>query len=657
MAVANQKDEKILHIHAVAPNAFFEECKPYPKVLLQYLWNKGYGTKEAVVNFLNANVSYNTSPFLLSELRTAVERVWQAILNEEKILVFGDYDADGNTSSVTMTEGLKNIGAIVEWDIPQREDGYGLSIKSLEKTLKHRKDIKLIITVDNGIKAKDTAEKLKSLDIDLIVTDHHDIDDKDYPSAAYAVINPKKNDGYPECHLSGCGVAYKFIQGLCLYIQSLISENKVPKSWLKNYGTIDLTTYPDNWLDMVTIGTIADMMPLIEENRAIIKRGLDKIRSGNLRLGLQALVDQTYTKDISTFGVETVGFDIAPMINAAGRIGDSRIAAKLFMSNDVLETSLLAQEAAMLNKQRKEIQAAQKEKLFEVIREQKLDEKPVIVAYLPECQHGIVGLLAASVTQDYNKPAIILTDRHDDNKVMFSGSARSIPGFNISQALSNVAHYLSSYGGHEGAAGLSIESKYFSQFYEELMAYSEPYLIDLEEKIHLIDMELPLGEISYQIIDIQHALEPLGGTLQKPTFVTKNVYVNEAKPLKFDSPHLSLSVSDNKGNSFKVLGWFKANLLKSLPIAPFYADIVYKLVVSTFGVSSIELRLESIRVSSENNVDVIYSKYSDSGDTFYFSSNTGINRQKSTPLIKPKDKPSLEEIRKAMGASGKPRRI
>lgn len=453
------------------------------------------------------------NPFLLNDMDLAVERIERAIMKGEKITVFGDYDADGVTSTSILYMFLKENGADVDFYIPNRfTDGYGMNVDSVKRIAEN--STRLIITVDNGIAAFDEIEYAKSLGMDVIVTDHHECPER-LPHCC-AVINPKcKDSTYPFSELAGVGVVFKLITAL---------NKEGLEKIIKKYILI------------TAIGTIADVVPLNDENRAIAIMGL-KMTMCNLNYGVKALMDVTGI--IGEAKVSDFAFGIVPRVNAAGRLDDASVCVDLFSSTDYIKCVEIAKKLDELNSQRQNIEKAITDSVFEIIDEDKLYKDNVIVVYGEDWNIGVIGIVASKVCEKYYKPCLILTD--DVNNVV-KGSGRSVSDLDLYDALSYCGGCLLKFGGHSLAAGLSLERDKICEFREKINEYAfEKVSKDgFVQKIY-IDYTLNSSFLNTDTIKSIDLLEPYGVGNPKPVFALLNSQVVK-KQLLSEGKHIKLTL-------------------------------------------------------------------------------------------------------------------
>ena len=489
-----------------------EELKDYSDIMQQLFFNRGITTSNSAREFLN-HESGAYDPYLLSGMEKAVERIFQSINNKDLIAVFGDYDADGITSTALLTEVLNEFGANVLPYLPEREEGYGVNTDAIE----FLKDcgVSLIITVDCGIRSPEELKFAQELGMEVIVTDHH-VPAEVLPDV-YAIINPKiEGDPYPEKNLSGVGIAYKLAQAL-FYHQRGSSE------------------YANQWLDLAAIGTVADVVPLLGENRLIVSKGIQTLKFTE-RVGLKSIINISglNQRKINTFDIS---FGIAPRLNAAGRMDSPKKAMNLLLTKDPIEAGLLSQELDDINKKRQRITQTMQE-----LAQQEIDENRLVINIIrEEFTSGLVGLVSAKLTEFFYRPSIV----GYKGKEFTRASCRSIPEFHITHALDKCEHLLVRHGGHAMAAGFTVANENIDLLINEIERIAEEELDSksLIPKI-LIDMEYPLHQLPVKILEDLDKLEPLGAENSEAVFVSRDVIVKNARTVGKDENHLKLRLRD-----------------------------------------------------------------------------------------------------------------
>jgi single-stranded-DNA-specific exonuclease len=539
----------------------------YPPILRQILFNRGYATHQAARQFLQAHSPADSDPFLLADMEAAVSRIQAAVESAQTIAIYGDYDVDGVTATTLLLEYLNACGADVIAYIPHRfEEGYGLN-KAAISSLRDQ-GVALIITVDCGIRSLDETLYARELGVDLVICDHH-TPGEILPEAA-AVIDPKRpDDVYPEKMLAGVGVAYKLASALdtCL-------ENRGPGL--------------ENYLDLVALGTVADMVPLSGENRTLVRAGLDVIRAKR-RQGILSLAGVSGLKTENTTAAD-IGFTLGPRINAAGRLDSALDALALLISSDVHEAGRLAQKLETQNRKRqaitREIQALAAELVFA-----DQDEPLLLFAAHPDFNAGVVGLAASRLTEQFYRPAIV---GHQDQEYT-RASCRSISEFHITEALDQCADLLVKYGGHAAAAGFTVQNDQLPSLIERL---SEIARAELEGKdlqpVLTADIELPLSDLKADLLEHLEWLQPTGYGNPQPNFVSRQVTAMSSRTVGKDQSHLKLIVSDGQ-ITFDAIAFRQGHWDGVLPPE---IDILYRFEVNEFrGRKTLQLNVQDIKPS------------------------------------------------------------
>lgn len=518
--------------------------------------------EDDIKKFLNPTRDDFYDPFLLPDMEQAIERIEQAINNNEKILIYGDYDADGITSTTILIKFFKEIGVEVDKYIPNRlEEGYGINNKALEE-IKNR-GIDLIITVDTGITANDQVKYANELGLDVIITDHHEPSDE-IPKAVAVIDAKRKNNQYPFNQLAGCGIAFKLTQAIS------IKRKLDPSKYLKN-------------LDIVSIGTISDLVPLVDENRVIVKLGLMLVKQTK-NIGLRKLLLKSQLKEVDS---TSISFGITPRINAAGRLGNQYDALNLFITEDVKEAERLSEVLNSYNIERQKIG----NKIYEeAISQLKDEEKNCIILGKEDWHHGVIGIVSSKITEKFNKPSILLC--FEDN--IAKGSGRSVPGFDLYKAISSTKEYLLGFGGHTMACGLSLTVENFERFKKEITKYIDENLdISKLEKEIYIDEILTIDDLDIEEIKELKSLEPFGEENPEPIIMYENVEINGIRTLS-ENRHLKLSLKKND-KIIDAIGFNLGELAEKYKIGD-TIDIVGNIEINSFnGKDLIQIRLIDIR--------------------------------------------------------------
>lgn len=551
---------------ALPPGAV-QELSGYPPVLRQILYNRGYCTHEQARLFLEAQPPPGTQPMNMLNLPQAVDRINYAIEHEQAIVIYGDYDADGVTATALLGQALRALGAKVNEYIPNRfDEGYGLNLDALGSL--SEAGANLIITVDCGIRSWDEAEFAQSAGMDLIITDHH------YPleelPPAFAVINPKQPaDSYPEKNLAGVGLAYKLVEALYS---------------LKEYPHHD----PRDYLDLVALGTVADLVPLTGENRSLVRSGLELIRQP-IRQGMMALIGVSGLTP-ARISTTDISFALAPRLNASGRLESALASLNLLISSDPMQAAQLAQWLEIQNRERQKVMRE-----IQMKSEQRIivdDQIPLLLFDAdPEYNAGVVGLAASRLTEQYYRPSIIASI----GETYTRGSCRSIPEFHITQALDQCHDLLEHHGGHAAAAGFTIRNESLDALVTRMRRIASQQLgeLDLRPKI-TAEMEMPLSELKPDLLKYLSWLQPTGMGNPVPVFMSHGLRVTRQRAIGADGAHLKLTVTD--GNiTYDAIAFRQGYWIAQLPPL---IDLMYTFELNEFnGQVSLQLNVKDIRPS------------------------------------------------------------
>lgn len=522
---------------------------------------------EEIKVFLEPTRNDFYDPFLLHGMNIAVDRIIQAIENKEKIIIYGDYDVDGITSISVLKQFLENRGLKVAETIPNRlDEGYGLNKDAIERIAKE--NYTLMITVDCGISGIEEIEYANSLGIETIVTDHHE--PLEILPNAVAVIDPKiKDNKYPFNQLAGVGVVFKLIQAISKKL------NLDEKEYLR-------------YLDLVAIGTISDIVPLIDENRVIAKLGL-KLVEVTKNIGLKTLINSLGYQKINSM---CISFGVAPRINACGRMGQAEEALKLFLTQDILEAQKLTNELNEYNRVRQEIEKRIYEDAIEKIEKNNMRDNNCIVLAGENWHHGVIGIVASKITEMYFKPSILICMEDEEGK----GSGRSIPGFDLHNALCKTSNYLQKYGGHEMAVGLSLDKKDFESFKNGFEEYASTCKLDEIIPIINIDKQVTEKELTVENVKDLAKLEPYGEANKCPIFLYKNLKVDSIRSLT-EGKHMKLTLKTDTNNVIVAMGFNMGNRAEEFLIGD-KVDIVGILELNMFnGLESVQFNLKDIMKS------------------------------------------------------------
>lgn len=538
---------------------------PVDKDILKILFSRGIKSPGEIRDFLNPKLENLQNPNKLYDVEKSVKIIREAIRKNKNIWIYGDYDVDGITSTAVLYLALKELGAEnVSYYIPIRDEGYGLNNDALKKI----KDSggELVITVDCGITAFEEIKFSNSINLPVIITDHHNLQGKKVPEAL-AVINPKRVENeYTFESLAGVGTVFMLVLSL--------------------FESYDKKEEAFEYLDLVSIGTIADIVPLLSENRILTRFGLEKLpftKNRGLAFLLYKLFNSGENKGNnpkSEYSTYDVGFIIAPVFNAAGRLKDAKMVVKLLTSDNNREIEIIVKELINKNFERKELQSRIVEMIEKNIEKNKINEDFVIIDYSPEYHHGIIGIAASKIVDTYYKPVIIMEVKEDEGIAV--GSCRSIEGFNILNALQSMPELFVKFGGHAGAAGFTIPIKNIELFKRKINEYAKKILKEDDfVKIINIDKQIPMQKMSYEFFKTIELLKPFGFGNPMPTFQTKNVLLENIKFIGENKNHIMFDLKQ-KGFVIKNAVWFgSGEYFKELNENLFY-DIVYKLKIEEF---------------------------------------------------------------------------
>lgn len=560
-------------LRSPAPPAQFERFPHLPPFLVQLLYNRGVTEPEDVAAFLRGEVTFH-NPFRLQGMHRAVDRIRHAIRRREAIIVYGDFDADGVTASALLVLTLRALGANARAYIPHRVDeGYGLNGRAIRKLA--TAGARLLITVDCGIRSVQEVQLAQSLGMDVIVSDHHSIGPELPP--ALAVINPKRaDDRYPFKELAGVGVAFKIAQAL------LRVERNVPVR--RGYA---VTLQEHDLLDLVALGTVADIVPLLAENRVLVARGMQRLNDPQ-RPGIAALMQAAGIRP-GNVDTMTIGFMLAPRLNAAGRIAHARLGYNLLTTQDMGEALSLAHQLNNLNRTRQQLTEQAVERAQAQLAAQQ--DRPVYIVQDPEFLPGIVGLVAGQITNATYRPTLAIHLGPDTSR----GSARSIPEFNITAALDACSDLLVRYGGHAAAAGLTLKTQNIPLLHNRLHRLALEWLGDVQlEPVMDVDMELDLVEVDWGLYEHLQRLAPFGEGNPRPLFLSRGLRVLDARAVGNEGKHLRLTLR-NEQRTWPAIAFKQGHLLGALSSR---VDVVYYLDVNEWHEErTLQLVVQDIRPS------------------------------------------------------------
>lgn len=536
------------------------------KLLAIILSNRGIVKEEQIEKFLKPKRNDFYDPYGMPDMKITVERIIKAIENNEKTIIYGDYDVDGITSVTVLKSFLEERGLEVGVYIPNRlDEGYGLNKNAVEKI--SQEGYTLMITVDCGISAIEEVKYASELGIETLITDHHE-PGEELPEAL-AVVDAKRKDNTYQCrNLAGVGVVFKLIQAISIRLG--LEE----KEYLK-------------YLDIVCIGTISDIVPLTDENRVIVKLGL-KLVQQTRNLGLRSILQSTGYNKIDSIAIS---FGVAPRINACGRMGHQEEALNLFLSKDAKEVNELTQKLNEYNKGRQEIEKNIFADAVCQIEENNLQEKSTITLMGKNWHHGVIGIVASKITEMYFKPSILLCEEGDIGK----GSGRSIPGFDLYEALTKCQKSIDRFGGHAMAVGITVDKEKFEEFRKKFEEIAKENHIEEIVPILKIDSIISLDEINKDMVESLKELEPFGEENKNPLFLFKNLKIDSIRALT-EGKHLKLTVKENK-NIVNAIGFNIGELANEYKIGD-KVDIVGNLEINTFnGVDNIQINIKDIMKS------------------------------------------------------------
>ena len=547
-----------------------EEIKSKYKVnqlLATILANRNILKEEDIRLFLNPTRNDFYNPFLITDMDIAVNRIIKAIENKENITIYGDYDVDGITSITVLKSFLNDIGVETNTYIPNRLiEGYGLNKEAIDKISK--KGCNLMITVDCGISAIEEIEYANSLGIETIITDHHEAGNE-IPKAIAVIDNKRKDSKYPFRELAGVGVVFKLIQAIGITLK--LKE----ESYLK-------------YLDIVCIGTISDIVPLVDENRVIAKLGLLLVAQTK-NIGLRSIINSSGYNKIDS---NTISFGVAPRINACGRMGKAEEALELFLSKDKNEVNELTNKLNEHNRKRQETEKAIFENALEKIKAEHLDENKAIIVGGENWHHGVIGIVSSKITEMYFKPSILLSFEEDG---IGKGSGRSIPGFDLHEALMKCSDTIEKFGGHSMAVGITVKKDNLEKFKKEFEQIATQSKIDEIIPIINIDAKVDLSDIDKEMVESLKQLEPFGEANKMPVFAFKNLKIDSIRALS-EGKHLKLTLKDNN-YIINAIGFNIGYLANEYRIGD-KIDVAGVLEINTFnGVDNLQININDIMKS------------------------------------------------------------
>jgi len=562
----------------------FGKGQNIPPAIATVLINRGLDNPAVINKFFNSSIDDLYNPFLMLDMDKTVDRLKQAILNKEKIAILGDYDVDGTTATAFLYLFLREIGLQTTYHIPDRiKEGYGVSNHGIDFAIKS--GASLIITCDCGINSVNEVEYANKNGIDIIVTDHHE-PLEELPNAL-AILDPKrKDDTYPFKELCGIGVALKMLQGLSI-------ANNIPLEKIHHL------------LDLVAIGTAADIVPILNENRIIVSEGL-KVLNKSKNIGLQSLMKVSGFKN-KTINVVNIVFGLAPRINAAGRLGEATRAVRLLTSSNYKEASELSNFLEQENRNRQNIEKATiDDAILQLNATHDLDNDKILILDSPNWHQGVIGIVASKLKEIYNRPVVMLTFQTPDHTIrpdgsyylngIGKGSARSIPGFDIFSAFSECSNSLLNYGGHKMAAGLTIEKESLPQFKECLKKIALRQISDdMLNQVLNIECEISFTDINQNAINLLRKMAPFGPGNMRPLFVARNIKISGI-PRIVGENHLKFKAFQDK-TVISAIGWKLGELYEML-ISNRLLDMVFVIEENEWnGLKEIQLNVKDIHYS------------------------------------------------------------
>jgi single-stranded-DNA-specific exonuclease len=546
------------------PAEVSKSLRSYNRIEQQILFNRGYLTEVSVSEFLDPEAFIEADPYLIKEMKEAVSRINRALEEDQEIIIYGDYDADGVTGTALLAEALREVGAFVNVYFPDRfAEGYGLNHRAVERIA--ASNAKLLITVDCGVRAIDEVAHATNLGLDVIITDHH-IQGNALPEA-FALLNPHRTEtSYPYEGLAGVGVAYKFAQ-------AIFREKGLPSPKEKAL------------LDFVAIGTVADMVPLTDENRALVKMGLHVLNSSP-RIGIKALINVSGYRE-GGIDSTSIGFGLGPRLNAAGRVQSALTAYELLVAKNPQTASDIAKELEQLNNKRKQLTLDVVERAIETFKLS--DIETILLVVDPDFHEGVVGLAASRICDEFYRPAIVGKVGESHTRA----SARSIPGFHITQALEKCSDLLDRFGGHEAAAGFSVRNENFQELQKRLVAIAKQELGDEELVATLaIDSKVEFNELGEGIMKFIDLLQPCGQGNNWPIFCTEQVQVRDSRLVGADKSHLKMTLRKSS-ISFDAIAFRMGDIVERLPE---FIDIAYRLERNSYlGYESLQLNIVDVQ--------------------------------------------------------------
>ena len=537
----------------------------FSPLLVQLMYNRGLTDPAQIESFITSDSKLSGDPLLLPDIHQGINRIYQGLLSGEKIAVYGDFDVDGITGTAVLVQGLQALGGNITPYIPHRiREGHGLNSGALDY-LKNE-GMSLVITVDCGVTGISQVKRAKRQGLDIVITDHHtplgELPD------AIAVVDPKRNDSkYPFNELAGVGVAFKFLEAL--------------------YNGMGKEKEVENYLDLVALGTVADMMPLLGENRYLVKQGL-KVLNTNRRPGIRE-ISALAGINADTIGAEEISWSLAPRLNAAGRLQHALTSYKLMVTESTEEALELSTVLEEQNAERQKMTGRSLAKAKEQVLAKGIS--PILIASDPDYPPGIIGLVAGRLSEEFYRPAIVIKVGEKSS----NGSCRSIPEFNIINALNECHELMSDFGGHARAAGFTMPTKNLSKLEEKLNLMAEQQLAGLDLRPRLdIDAEMNLSQLGGNTYQSLQSLAPFGMGNPIPTFVSRSVEVVDCQTMGNNGGHLRLKLRQNNVN-WEAVAFGLGECFKDMHS---HIDIVYNLRLEHWrGEERLRLNIQDIAPS------------------------------------------------------------
>lgn len=561
-----RQTDKRWHIPASLPPEVDSELHDFQPYLRQILFNRNVRTAAEAVEYLNCSAPLG-DPFLLTDMDRTVERLWHAIDGGEPVAIYGDYDVDGVTATAMMVEVLRALGGNAEAYIPNRfDEGYGLNNEALDVLAE--RGFRVVLTVDCGIRSPREAEHAHALSLDLIISDHHMPKDE-LPDALAVICQKREDDPYPEKNLAGVGLAYKITQGLLQQrpVEGILAEQ---------------------WLDLVALGTVADVVPLTGENRVMVRQGLRQMRLAQ-RQGLLSLA-QAAGVDLRRVNAVDIGYRLGPRLNAAGRLESALQAYELLVTDDLLKAGYLAQKLDDQNKDRQRLTQEMQARAEELLGE---EDGYILIACDEQFNSGVVGLVAAKLTESYYRPSVAGQIGEEFTRA----SCRSIAEFHITRALDECADLFVRHGGHAAAAGFTIRNENMDALRQRLGEIARRELAGLDLRPMLrADLEIPLALMRPSYLEEIEMLQPTGMGNPDAVFVSRHVQVVNARTVGSEANHLRLTVKDG-GVTYAAIAFRQGHWAGALPT---YIDLMYTYELNVYnGQKSMQLNVIDLKPSEE----------------------------------------------------------